>query len=374
MPQWVKEQFARDWRFASIGDTELELIALEHEHKKLLKRVSAQGEADPLTGQALNDMRSATAEVQHKLCETLSAVGLLGEGSDWTNIVGAVGVLTRDVEHWKKAHEKAAADNTIVSKQLAERESALRGLEAEVGGLKKAYEDRDSMLMALKVVRDVIVAADTLIQKAFGHEPTQDAEYASDLLPAVKRLIRERAEFKEGLEKEKESHLHDIQGFNEQIRIFQEGDETEAGTWKLHYISLCQEIGIPRSVYGDVRAPKVDEIVRYMGQVYTPLKKLCERVEAVEKRLPATAWENAAMAEKGRQMAQELKQDKAGDPYRLESGDWVCCGKTLPRDAQFCPDCAKEAPGMILKPVPGPRTEEEAVFADPKNKIPEGSL
>jgi len=349
--------------------------------------------------QALQDMRSSVKIVRGKLADALD----LDNDADWTNIVGATRVMARDIEHWKMQHEKASIDNKAASKLLLEKESAIRGLEAERA---KAKSEHESIMMALKVVRDIIIKVDKRIQEALGREPTQNAEYASDLEDSVGMLLNEYKTDKEAWDTERGALKAVIKRMNEEVATHRSADESLASEWKRHFWNLAALLDTPRSLMGQATLPNVDQITKYVTQTINPLRKLAERVEKVEKRLGPTA--------------KELVEERENmDPYRLPSGAWVCCGKQLPAEAQFCPDCAKEAPGMVLKPPPKiilvsckcgtkyevgygtnpddipklcpccggkggyggglkqPQTEEESVFADPKfamrNKAPEGS-
>jgi len=215
---------------------------------------------------ALIDFTSAMDAVRGKLT---SALGLSGM-TPWQDLVPAVAKLATDL-----ANVKAESANVF---------------------------------LAVNVVREHLWKIRDDAAKALGEDvpdwTTGDEHTAARY---VERLI-ERLEEREA---ERSRMVGTINRLEEDVKVLHEGDETEAGTWKLHYVGLCQEIGIPRSVYGDVKAPKVDEIARYMGQTYTPLKKLAERVADIENRLP-----------------QQTTCPK--------------CGARYPVGVQFCPRCGKD--------------------------------
>jgi len=229
--------------------------------------------------------------------------------------------LARRAEHATKAEERALQDFTSAMEEVRCKLVAAVGgpanmkwmdlvpaVEKLATDLANTKANSANVFLAVNIVREHLWKIRDVAAKALGEDvpdwTTGDEHTATAYVERIIARLEENAE-------ERSRMVGTINRLEEDVKVLHEGDETEAGTWKLHYVSLCQEIGIPRSVYGDVKAPKVDEIARYMGQTYTPLTKLAERVADIENRLP--------------------KQQVCGQ-----------CGARYPTGVQFCPSCGKE--------------------------------
>lgn len=239
--------------------------------------------ATELEGRALSDFTAAIEEVRRKLADAVGAE----LDAMWEDLVPAVKAMATTL-----ANTKAESANVF---------------------------------LAVNLVREHLWKVRRVSAEALGEKVPETTGDEHTALAYVERLIERLEE-----NAEERSHLAGtINRLEEDVRVLHEGDETEAGTWKLHYIGLCQEIGIPRSVYGDIKAPKVDEIARYMGQVYTPLTKLCERVEKMEQRIRTI----------------DPLHDISQPIEHLPDGGMVAicskCNARYPIMTAFCPDCGE---------------------------------
>jgi len=220
-------------------------------------------------------------------------------------------------------HDEAREEEEITARALKDMQTATAAVQRKLASTLDVEEDDD-------VPWEVITHG-----AAQSMNRTKHWKHAHDLASKDNKIVSrqlEEAQCKiQGLETREKQLRAIIETLEEDVRVLHEGDETEDGTWRLHYIGMCQNLDIPRSVYGDVRAPQVDEIERYMGQVYAPMRKLQKQIEAIEKRLPHTPTET-----------RETAQDR--EPI----GSWSCCGQQHPTIAQFCPTCGKDAPVIPL--------------------------
>ena len=240
---------------------------------------------------------------------------------DWTNIVGAARVLTRDVVHWKSECKKALAENTTLSKQLLEKESQLRGYtdseklkkcEDKISHLSAHLEasnsEREAVLIAVGAVRDTIVKCSQLVTDALG-EKTGDEEKRASTLPGKIRILVSRLE-----ERKKEiAHL------NKEIARYRLNDETLATSWKGHVWRVAAALGTPRPVMGVATDPNIDQIMQYINQTVAPMLMLSKRVERIEAQLQEP-------------------------PTKPKSQETECpkCGWRYAAGAAFCPHCGVE--------------------------------
>lgn len=209
-------------------------------------------------------------------------------------------------------------------------ESLMPDMEAVQGKAARAESERESVLMALKVVRDVIVEADKVACEAVGHDPTPEAEYASDLVESVRRLAHEHRETAKGRETERTAFEEIIAELREEVRVLHKGDEGVAAEWKAHVWRLAAMLDVPRPLMGQPENPNVDQIVRHIGKVVGPLLKLQERIEVVEKHLQS-------------QVAESPDPDPAVETLIGAEVTICTCGTRFPTGVIFCPNCGKDA-------------------------------
>lgn len=113
-------------------------------------------------------------------------------------------------------------------------------------------------------------------------------------------------------EEDRTDYINRIEGLREDLKVFQEGDETLAGSWKAHFLDLAMTVGVPRVVCGSSQNPQVDDVMTYVGQVM-PTYKLLQKVDGLEKRFDAIA-----------------------------SPSGCSCGVRHPPGVAFCPRCGKD--------------------------------
>jgi len=288
---------------------------------------------------ALADFTGALEEVRQKIAK---AIGM-PSGVPWETLIPGVELLAsrcaeleaqtrnqatevdvtvlqyeeveQERDHWKKAHETAAEENEITARQLQEYASKVTALEEQLttasGRVARSESERESILMALKTVRDIIVESDRLLIEALGVEPTKDAEYASDLLDNVRALIARLGDERETWETERGALKAEIARLNKDVAGYRQGDETLASSWKGHVWRLAAALGVPRPVMGRATDPSVDQIMQYINQNVLPMVEVSKRVDAIAQRL---------------------------------SPKITCkhCGAKYPVGVEFCPSCGKE--------------------------------
>ena len=294
---------------------------------------------------ALADFTGALEEVRQKIAKAARVAG----NPSWETLVPAVENLAtrcahleaqtqaqstevdvtvlqyeeveQERDHWKKAHETAAEENMISARQLQEYAEKVAALEAQLqatsGSLSRANEERESILMALKTVRDVIVEADALIVEALGGEPTKDAEYASDLLDNVRDLLARHREQFAALQKE--------------VAVFKESDKTQAAEWKRHVWNIAAALNVPRVAMGRAEEPNVDQIVKFINQNVLPTFQLAQRVSEIEGQLR----DQEATTPPGTNPAAELLR-------KATQVECEKCGAKRIEGVEFCPSCGKD--------------------------------
>lgn len=132
---------------------------------------------------------------------------------------------------------------------------------------------------------------------------------------------------------EQEVHENQVREYNAslnqmraEVKTFQEQDDTEAGTWKAHYVDLAQHVGVPRAVYGSTMAPRVDEVSAFIAALM-PSYKFAHQVMELERQM------------KGIQKTLENLPEARKAPS--SHGGCPKCGHPLPEMAAFCPKCGQ---------------------------------
>jgi len=304
---------------------------LRKRHDDLDRRAT---EATAAEERALADFTGAIEEVRGKLCR---AAGMPSD-TTWELLVPTVEALrtnldrtsaeldcaVRQVEdaeqgldHAREARELASAAQDRIAEQGQE-------LDQLRGSLARANEEREAMLMALKTVRDVIVAADARITGALGEEPTKDAEYASDLTKNVERLIG-------CMEENAHDHREELAALQKEVAVFKESDKTQAAEWKRHVWNIAAALNVPRVAMGRVEEPNVDQIVKFVNQNVLPTFQLAQRVSEIEGQLRG----QEATTPPGTSPAAELLE-------KAPQVECEKCGAKRIAGIQFCPSCGKE--------------------------------
>lgn len=247
-------------------------------------------EATDMEERALADFTSAIEEVRGKLAE---AVGVPDDGG-WEDLVPAVEKLATDL-----ANQKAESANVFMVVNLT----------------------REHMWKIREVAAKALGEE---VPETTGDEHTA-LRYVERLIETLKTLRREHDVEEEEWGEEQDQLRGTIEKLREEVQVLQQGDDTQSGTWRGHFLDLARTVGVPALVSGNVRSPNVDAVMTYVGQVM-PAYKLAQRVEAIEER---------------------LKGSDAAPGRRLKPGtSQTCskCGTAYPIGTIFCPNCGRESP------------------------------
>lgn len=231
-----------------------------------------------LLRRALHDMRTATSEVRDELARLLKLQ--VADEPEWADITTAVDALV-------------------------------------VQGASQA--------LALNSLRREIVGADEILLTIMGQSLSEDA--GNDVVESAGAV----ATFVEQLRSSRNSRDTTIAELRRDVKRLQEGDDTEAGTWKGHYLDLAMACGVPRIVWGDARSPSVDAVSNFIGQVM-PLHKLVVRYEELAKRVEALEPDESEATSKPKDATLE----------GVKLAPCPNCQTAMPEGLIFCAQCGSE--------------------------------
>jgi hypothetical protein len=281
---------------------------LRKRHSDLDRRATETTAAEQ---RALTDFTGALEEVRRKLC---LATGMPSDAT-WELLVPAV-------EAMSEGHQLAQSAQARIAEQGQQ-------IDQLAGSLKRANEERESILMALKTVRDVIVESDALIMEALGGEPTGNAEYASDLLDNVRDLIARRKDEQETWGTERGSLKAEIARLAKEVGEYRESGKARVAEWKRHVWNIAAALGVPRVAMGQVDEPNVDQIVKFINQNVLPMVQVARRVDAIEQRL----------------QEQEPATHECSTAEVLSKAPQITCAKCGAKrieGVEFCPSCGQD--------------------------------
>ena len=298
---------------------------------------------------ALADFTGALEEVRGKLCTATQTPS----DTPWEKLVPAVEAMNHLVSEVSYARDEMVAkynrelEARVVAcderdratdqaktllKDRDEAQEAVRHLQAEV---EDANDERDSQILAMRVLAGQITEADKVIRTIMGAPALGgDPEYASDFVEqarVVQTWVNDRSEAygkqRDDWEATEGKLRAVIENLEDDMRDIRQGDAGQAAEWKQTFWTLAARLGVPREMMGQTKSPNADGVMKYIDRVVLPALQVEQRVKAVETHIES----------------QQAEAPEAGSkPPKGTHGACEHCGVMRPLDAAFCPSCAKE--------------------------------